>query len=204
MKRLALSIVIVLVILVGTVEVSQSAGPAAQSIPAQLRNLQNSINALSAKVEPRRFYLTAATHTGASAQQACESGFHMASLYEILDPTALKYGAKTPGEAFYQPDPNDQGSGPPVGSENGAYGWVRTGGTASSALPVSGFPGTANCDAWTREGPPEDPGWGTFVYLNPEWSATYTPDAPRYADWWRTNVTVCNDTGVHVWCVEDR
>lgn len=56
---------------------------------------QQTANA-NANKGPRGFYLTTTTHTGDQALAACAAGFHMASLWEILDPSNLRY-EPTPG-----------------------------------------------------------------------------------------------------------
>ena len=49
----------------------------------------------SAQIAPpfsqRRFYLTPTEHDGAHALAACSADFHMASLWEIFDPSNLVY-----------------------------------------------------------------------------------------------------------------
>ena len=72
---------------------------------------------LAALTGMRQFYLTPDEFDGDEVLTACAPGYHMASLWEIVDPTNLKYnivlGHTTP----------DSGQGPPPWSE----GWVRTG-----------------------------------------------------------------------------
>ena len=55
----------------------------------------------------RSFYLTKTTHTGAQALAACAEGYHMASLWEILNPSNLRYDTEL-GVVV-----GDSGFGPP-------------------------------------------------------------------------------------------
>jgi hypothetical protein len=65
----------------------------------------------------RKYYLTQTTHTGGQSLSACAEGYHMASLWEILDPSNLSYDTSL-GFTLA-----DSGSGPPASS----LGWIRTG-----------------------------------------------------------------------------
>ena len=55
----------------------------------------------------RGFYLTTSEHNGANALTACTRGFHMASLWEVFDPTNLAY------DTTLGTTDQDSGSGPP-------------------------------------------------------------------------------------------
>ena len=55
----------------------------------------------------RKFYLTQTGFTGSQALTACANGYHMASLWEILDPSNLRYNT-TLGFTT-----QDSGFGPP-------------------------------------------------------------------------------------------
>lgn len=142
---------------------------------------------------PRRFYLTREqAYKGNQALTACASGFHMASMWEIVDPSNLKYdttlGATTA----------DSGFGPPTLVAVSAElifnrGWVRTG--ARSASLSAGDPGTRNCDAYTSDGATAV---GTVAWLPVDWATTVLhPTAPFDAE-----VARCN-TPQQVWCVQD-
>jgi hypothetical protein len=130
-----------------------------------------------------RYYLSTATMNGAAATSACATGFHMASIWEILDPSSLAY------DASLGIDPYDGGGGPPRGYK----GWVRTGGLH---LATAGA-GAENCELWTSD----DSGVnGTDALLPNLWThptSTVYPIAP-----WSANATPC-DTSQEVWCVED-
>ena len=128
----------------------------------------------------REYYLTTATYNGASATTACASGYHMASMWEILDPSSLKYNT-TLGHTE-----DDSGSGPPV-----ARGWVRTGYTSSNDEESAG---RANCSSWTTT-----VGYGTTAILPNTWDAGWEDLLA-----WNTYTWACNSTNTRVWCVADR
>jgi hypothetical protein len=67
---------------------------------------------------PRKFYLTQTRHVGNEVLAVCAAGYHMASLWEIFDPSNLRYDTQL-GFTL-----EDSGFGPP--SFEG--GWIRTGG----------------------------------------------------------------------------
>lgn len=127
----------------------------------------------------RQFYLTHDTHKGAQARNACEPGFHMASMWEVLDPSNLTYNPD-----LGQTD-MDSGEGPP--SDVG--GWIRTGGSASG-----GIPGYANCQGYSTSTPGQS---GTTVWLDTTWDGTA-------ADFhvWEASTWSCGNSSP-VWCVED-
>lgn len=131
--------------------------------------------------DPRRaFYLTPLTYDGSQALNACVAGFHMASLWEILDPSNLRYDTTL---GFTR---EDSGSGPPV-----AFGWVRTG----SFNNTLGGPGAGNCNAWTSNSPAHR---GSAVHLTNGWGA----GAPTHVSPWQPLVRECVFTR-RVWCMED-
>jgi hypothetical protein len=147
--------------------------------PALLAELQQ----LRAQVAPKKFYLTQATFDGAAALTACGTGFHVASLFEIFDPTNLKYDTAL---GFTQAD---SGSGPPSGQS----GWIRTGSTAQTEGPIAGGP---NCNVWSsNEGADE----GTVASLSADWSV----DSSRVSPWEASGRVDCHNH-IKVWCVEDR
>jgi hypothetical protein len=84
---------------------------------------------------PRMFYLTQTAVPGDQALTACAVGYHMASLWEIHEPSNLRYNTRL---GVTQ---DDSGFGPPTGME----GWMRTG----SVNNVQNQPGLANCNSWT-------------------------------------------------------
>ena len=129
--------------------------------------------------KPRRYYLTTTAHDGASADVACADGFHMASLWEIFDTSALEYGP-------LGRKPNDGGAGPPAAP----LGWARTGLGATLTGPSS--PGLVDCDSWTKT-----VGDGTAIGLGYVWGGPSIDISP-----WTAVTLPCNVTA-SVWCVED-
>lgn len=81
----------------------------------------------------RGFYLSTTQGNGVTAPDACDPGFHMASIPELLGGD-LRY------DAARGVDAGDSGSGPPADLFSGGY--VRSGGS-SGLLNCSGFTGTA-------------------------------------------------------------
>jgi hypothetical protein len=129
----------------------------------------------------RQFYLTPdAVYTGATALTACDTGYHMASLWEILDPSSLKYNTE---KGFTDAD---SGQGAPAGPA----GWIRTG-TSSLGSSTAGY---ASCLAWTS-GDSGDHGSG--VWLSVPWTGD-----PIDIHVWDAGVATCN-VSQRVWCVED-
>ena len=124
----------------------------------------------------RLFYLTQTTHDGSQALTACASGYHMASLWEIHDPTYLRYNTQIGLTK------DDSGFGPPALSE----GWIRTGENASNS----------NCQAWTSA---SDAVNGTPVSLTTEslWASPASVVSP-----WGAQPFSCN-ASFPVWCLQD-
>lgn len=132
----------------------------------------------------RRYYLSKNTATGSNALTACAAGFHMASLFELLDPSNLRY------DTAHGVLKADSGQGPPTL----VSGWTRTGGSPDGSNST-GSAGRANCVAWTTSsfGP-----HGSTVFLEPQWdNLTPTTTSP----WWPDTAGCDNDRSV--WCVED-
>lgn len=129
----------------------------------------------------RAFYLTQDFHDGKQAPTACAAGFHMASMWEILDPSNLRYDT-TLGVTR-----DDSGSGPPI-----ARGWIRTG-DGAIASPVS----NANCNAWTSN---EFEDRGTEINLIPANSWALVPASAGSP--WISSLVTCFEIE-RVWCVED-
>ena len=129
---------------------------------------------------PKRFYLTQDFFNGGQALTACAAPFHMASLWEILDPSNLKYDTSR----GYIND--DSGSGPPATT----IGWIRTGGPATTG---ASFGGAANCNAWTSASSLDS---GTVVDLLLGWNSAATVASP-----WQADAEPCDDAR-RVWCVQ--
>ena len=100
------------------------------------------------------FYLTEYRFSAIEAPTACSTGYHMASLWEILEPSHLAYDVTLGLTA------DDSGLGPPTGSAQ--HGWLRTGYGSANSPPA----GQANCNAWTTA-----TGTGTVAYLPDDWTA---------------------------------
>jgi hypothetical protein len=134
---------------------------------------------------PRVFYMTKTEHLGGAALAACARGFHMASLWEIFEPSSLKYDT-TLGRTD-----QDSGFGPP----SDIWAWIRTG---TQANPDGG-PGDSNCNAWTSSA---NGHFGSAVRLGEEWERGDT-DLFSTIQPWRGEEDAC-DEPEPVWCVEDR
>jgi hypothetical protein len=127
----------------------------------------------------RQFYLSYLNiYNGANADTACATDYHFASLWEILDPSNLKYNTTL---GYTLPD---SGSGPPTRA-----GWVRTGYSSYNSPSIAG---QANCSAWTTTS-----GYGTSAGLVSDWNAG-TEDMHV----WEVFSPECSGTG-RVWCLED-
>jgi hypothetical protein len=131
--------------------------------------------------ELRRYYLTATLHKGNEALTACAAGFHMASLWEIHDPSNLRYDTALGFKL------SDSGFGPPTGNP----GWIRTGSDAGETE----IQGSANCNAWTSDSPF---GVGARVFLPRTWSRT---DGPVITPWLSSD-EACFEP-MRVWCVQN-
>ena len=143
-------------------------------------------NVSAALAGKRKFYLTTGSPGVAGNQvlTACASGYHTASLWEILDPSNLEYDTKRGVTK------EDAGSGPPAGSDGD--GWIRTG-NFSNTGPT---PGQANCGNWTSASPSD---FGTIVRLQDTWnSGTLYPINP-----WVPDTKICSSPE-GVWCVSDK
>lgn len=138
--------------------------------------------AAAAAADSRRwYYLTSTSHPGGDALTACDSGFHMASIYEILDVSNLRY------DAVRGITEDDSGSGPPATFGSG---WVRTGQWSSGG----GGPGLANCLVWTSS---ELADQGTVASLDFSWDLPSIRISP-----WTASTPFCS-VSYRVWCIED-
>ena len=133
---------------------------------------------LAATAGMRHYYVRLAVPMATYALTACASGYHMASLWELLDTSHLQYNTdlgivKT-----------DSGSGPPTSYS----GWVRTGYSSNNGTTA----GQANCNSWTSTS-----GEGTYVSLPSNWTT-----APQDIHVWTVGTTSCGSPS-YVWCMED-
>jgi hypothetical protein len=103
----------------------------------------------------------------------------MASLWEILDPSALQYDSQR--GITYEP-------GVPPTDDRG---WLRTGYFPSG---IGGGPGEMNCFAATQS---SGAYYGTISFIIPFWTWPAQPTSP-----WAHEAVLC-DTTTRVWCVED-
>jgi hypothetical protein len=147
------------------------------------------VDALVAAVSARRYYITQMMVLPTAAPSQCATGFHFASIWELINESNLRY-------AYDHPDAyvvTDSGYGPPA-----IYpGWIRTGQYAED----SDLLGFANCEGWTS-----DAGltYGTLAgpnanWADPTWGGAYTqiPGTP-----WIATTIECL-VGNPVWCIED-
>lgn len=125
---------------------------------------------------PLQYYLTNGLYTGAQALSACAPGYHMASLWEILDTSNLHYNTSL----GYTTD--DSGYGPPYGG-----GWIRTG-----AASDTGSPGEGNCLAWTSDSAAYS---GTTMSLPSNWIA-----GEEDLLGWNVGSAICSAPSYRVWC----
>jgi hypothetical protein len=129
-----------------------------------------------------QYYLTSAVYYPDQALTACSAGYHMASLWEILDVSNLTYDYDHPAAVSKA----DSGFGPP----SNWYGWVRTGYDSSP----SSVTGTGNCNNWTSRLITD---YGVSVKLSFSWEI-----APGDISTWDATSFTCNYVGP-VWCIGD-
>jgi hypothetical protein len=152
-------------------------------------NAPTSPSLASATFGVRQFYLTYSTYQAGAARTACAEGYHFASIWEIADPSALKYNTDLGRTG------TDSGEGPPTqiwffGGSSVARGWIRTGYNVGSWDTV----GQANCSGW---GTSDGLAWGTAANLPSDWTSS-----EQDIGVWNTEVRTCNTT-LRVWCVQD-
>ena len=129
----------------------------------------------------RHYYLTKLNYDGANADTVCATGYHMAALWEILEPSHLKYNSTLGFNAR-----DDLGQGPPTF----IYGWVRTGYSSSGSSTA----GQGNCYNWNSSGGSD---YGTYTWLPHDWTAGY-----QDLHVWAVGALTCSSTP-RVWCVEN-
>jgi hypothetical protein len=146
----------------------------------QISTLQNLVTQIPTATR-KKYFLSTETTGGEIDTGFCGSGFHMASLWEIFQTSALEYDTTRGLTA------GDSGQGPP----SGVVGWVRTGASASTSLQ----PGQGNCSAYTTI---NSSAHGTTVRLDDIWAN----ETPSVISPWRTGNPAC-DQELAAWCVED-
>ena len=135
---------------------------------------------LPAEAGAKKYFLTVDSFPVNEVLGACGKGYHMATLWEIFDPTQLTYDAKRGQTA------EDSGSGPAAG----IYGWIRTGGPAATISSAGG----GNCMAWTSTVGTDN---GTAVQLGSHWD-----DPAEFSSPWAAAPTSCGST-FPVWCKQN-
>lgn len=125
----------------------------------------------------RQFLKSMSQGQADQATAACPSGFHMASLFDIMDPSAFSYA----GTKFV-----DTGEGP----QTQLPAWIRTGSVFSETVDIIG---RANCNSWTSNSPEH---FGTVASLG--WDNNLTME--RFP--WNVAVFPC-DSFLPSWCAED-
>jgi hypothetical protein len=124
----------------------------------------------------RRYYLSRTPVDGSQPATQCAAGYHMASRWELADPSGLEYDAVN-GQTL-----PEAGSGPPV-----EVGWARNG-----TMLFPDQVGWANCSGWSTTS-----GMGTVVTLSPTWGLPSGTHAP-----WNIGLHFCGNPNA-VWCIED-
>jgi hypothetical protein len=138
--------------------------------------------AVAASGAGRHFYLTDVSYRTDQLLTACAAGYHMASLWEILDVSNLVYDYNHPAAHRKA----DSGYGPP----SYWHGWVRTGWASSGSATT----GEGNCSNWSSTSSTLH---GVSVRLSRAWET-----APGDISTWDANTFTCSIAGP-VWCVKD-
>jgi hypothetical protein len=137
----------------------------------------------------RQYYLSRSYVQADGTLSACASGYHFASIWEIADPSSLKYNTTLGQES------SDSGQGPPtalkyIGRTIPALGWVRTGHSSDSGSSS----GQANCNVWSSKTGFQA---GTVASLPTDWTG-----GEQDIGVWNTGTRSC-DFLTNVWCVQD-
>lgn len=173
---LALGLLPVVLLVTLTVNSARATAPDSPSTP-------------SATFGVRQYYLTRLLVQAHEAPSACADGYHFASIWEIADPSTLKYNSSL---GLFGPD---SGGGPPtaisfIGIPLTTQGWVRTG----FAFSTSSIIGQANCGNWLSN---NSFYWGTAANLPSNWTG-----GEQDIGVWNVGARTC-DTNLWVWCVQD-
>jgi len=167
-------------LLIGLLLVLLLSGPALDQHPISSARASPSLH-VNPHTNGRHYYLYDVAIQSIYAPVACSNGYHMASLWEIMDVSNMTYD-------YFHPNADtqdDSGYGPP----SFVRGWVRTGyGSAAS-----GSPGTANCNNWSSNASAHS---GTLAFLTNVWTA------PGTIHTWQSSTSTCNSI-YKVWCVGD-
>ena len=184
MKRLLLVALMVLVSLVGMVGFSRAQTLSAISNAASA--LQATVNT-GVPVQAKMYYLTKNSFDGGDAIKACDSGFHMARISEIQDPSNLQYATR--GTAAYDALVDGEGFEPP----SDHMGWVRSG-----SFPLVEVPDY--CDFSMSSFEQQS---GTTMSRRTLWDHPSTElQASAAPSWWYTTQESSSQPE-SVWCVEN-
>jgi hypothetical protein len=180
--RLLISLALLFLALVFSLAVSQT------PVSGQINS--SAAQAVGGTYGMRQYYLTKNLFSGNQTRNACASGYHFASLWEIADPSSMLYNTSL---GLSSPD---SGSGPPtainfLSSTLKVSGWVRTGYAASSHFETSG---QDNCQSWVSNIMGD---WGSTAEIPDNWLA-----GAQDIGVWDLGVRTCN-TPWYVWCVAD-
>ena len=143
-------------------------------------NRSNAAGTIKSTAPARGYYLTTGTFDGSHVLAACTTGYHMASVWEVHEPSNLRYDTNLGSNL------DDSGLGPP----SGYPGWIRTG----FAYNVSANTGAVNCGVWSSNSAFDN---GTQVYLEQDYLNSGPASTP-----WLGGTASCNFLN-RVWCVQD-
>jgi hypothetical protein len=142
----------------------------------------------------RKYYITRSAHQPADALTACAVGYHMASYWELLDPSNLQY------DTVLGFTTGDSGFGPPASNEPGGIGstgWIRTGWNASGAGENTA--GQANCNGWTNN---TGAYWGSHLEIGYGGGSGWNTSSNFASPWQSLATNGCSALNP-VWCIED-
>jgi hypothetical protein len=162
-----LASVLVVAVLLGFLTLTGGNASASETATAQ-----------AASTGMRQFYLSSTPFDGNEVLGACAAGYHMASFWEIADPSNLKYNTDLGSKL------SDSGQGPPA-----TQGWVRTGYISGTDVT-----GRANCALWTSDSSGDS---GSHAFFHSEWDGAHAELSV-----WSVGTTICSSER-RVWCVED-
>ena len=180
MKRLLLVALMVLMTLIGMVGFSR----AGNTVIALQERVNDGIPAKAKLL----YYLTTYGFTGDEAITACESGFHMASISEIQDPSHVQYAPGRKPVYDYFDQVSDQFPD--------HTGWVRT-----ETDPVTGE--VYDCDVWRSSSDERSGTTMTRRSLRGENKGHSLYEESDPAAWWQSTRTATCAQPKFVWCAED-
>jgi hypothetical protein len=131
------------------------------------------------------YYVTKNTYPANKALSACAPGFHMASIAELANPSALHYYYNY-SQAYIMSA--GQGQGPPTGRD----GWIYS----SQYVPHSGHP-FQDCREWTSNSSNDS---GNYAWFNVMYPYATMPEAVMLL--LQTTTAPC-DNIIPVWCVQN-